>query len=399
MRKFLCFGVLLLSLCFVLLALTACEESKTPETTTGNTPATTDVEPIQTDNGGQNKPVAHTVTFDTQGGTEVPAQTVEDGKKAQKPADPEKPGALFAGWTYQGEDWSFIGFAVTENITLTAKWEALFQVDNNCIIGVTEYIKQVPSDLVIPASMNGSPITSIGEHAFSGCTNLTSITIPESIAFVGKCAFSGCTSLTSVYWNATNCTVAINYSYSIFDGCSKLSTVIIGNNVETIPTLLFCDCTGLTSVTIPSSVTSIGDGAFSGCSGLTAVTIPNSVTSIGDYAFLDCSGLTSITIPDSVTSIGNGAFSFCSGLTSITIPDSVTSIGSYAFDHCSGLTSITIPDSVTSIGEEAFSGCSGLSSVNYQGTKAEWNAISKGSNWNDLTGNYTIHCTDGTISK
>ncbi|MBP0989699.1 MAG: leucine-rich repeat domain-containing protein [Oscillospiraceae bacterium] len=100
-----------------------------------------------------------------------------------------------------------------------------------------------------------------------------------------------------------------------------------------------------------------------------------------------------------VTGIGMWAFSYCSGLTSVTIPDNVTSIGSYAFNGCSGLTSVTIPDSVTSIGYHAFRGCSDLTSITYKGTKAQWNAISKGEYWNYKTGNYTIHCTDGDIPK
>ena len=100
-----------------------------------------------------------------------------------------------------------------------------------------------------------------------------------------------------------------------------------------------------------------------------------------------------------VTGIGMWAFSYCSGLTSVTIPDNVTSIGSYAFNGCSGLTSVTIPDSVTSIGYHAFRGCSDLTSITYKGTKAQWNAISKGEYWNYKTGNYTIHCTAGDIPK
>ena len=80
------------------------------------------------------------------------------------------------------------------------------------------------------------------------------------------------------------------------------------------------------------------------------------VTSIG-YAFFECTSLTSVTIPSSVTSIGDGAFMGCTGLTSITIPESVTSIGEWAFLGCTGLTSVTIPESVTRIGDKAFTGC------------------------------------------
>ena len=148
-----------------------------------------------------------------------------------------------------------------------------------------------------------------------------------------------------------------------FSGCSGLTSVTIPNSVTLIGVGAFERCTGLTSVTIPNSVTSIGSSAFSYCSGLTSVTIPNSVASIGSSAFSYCSGLTSVTIPNSVTSIGVGAFFGCSGLASITIPNSVTSIGGQAFSGCSGLTSVTIPASVTSIGYQAFFGCTGLTFV------------------------------------
>jgi Leucine-rich repeat (LRR) protein len=150
-------------------------------------------------------------------------------------------------------------------------------------------------------------VTSIGDYAFSGCSNLTSITIPDSVTSIG------------------------NYTFDV--------------------------CSSLTSMTVPDSVTSIGNGAFNGCTSLTSVTIPNSVTSIGDSAFGYCSKLTSVTIPDSVTSIGYCAFYSCSSLTSVTIPNSVTSIGREAFRGCSSLISVTIPDSVTSIGVSAFYRC------------------------------------------
>ena len=224
----------------------------------------------------------------------------------------------------------------------------------------------------IPSTINDKKVTSIGDYAFSDCSGLTSVTIPDSVTSIGNCAF---------------------------DGCSGLTNVTIPNSVTSIGDYAFCKCSGLTSITIPNSVTSIGNSAFYNCKSLTSITIPDSVTSIGDYAFSDCSGLTSITIPDSVTSIGNCAFYSCSSLknitvssnnknytsedgvlinkdknelmqypigkneTAYTIPNGVTSIGDGAFYWCYGLTSITIPNSVTSIGDRAFRSCSGLANL------------------------------------
>ena len=123
-----------------------------------------------------------------------------------------------------------------------------------------------------------------------------------------------------------------------FSGCSSLTSITIPDSVTSIGRSAFSYCSKLTNITIPDSVTSIGSYAFDGCSGLTSITIPESVTSIGDFAFSNCHGLTSITIPESVTSIGDFAFRGCSRLTSITIPNSVTSIGDNAFSGCSRLT-------------------------------------------------------------
>ena len=176
----------------------------------------------------------------------------------------------------------------------------------------------------------------LGDYAFSGCSGLTSLTLPSSVTSIGRGAFHGC-------W--------------------KLTSLTIPSGVTSIGYSAFRGCSGLTSLTIPSGVTWIDSEAFRGCSGLTNLTLPSSVTEIGDKAFYGCSGLTSLTIPSGVTSIGGRAFEGCSGLTSLTIPSSVTSIGNYAFVGCSGLTSLTIPSGVTKIGESAFRGCSGLTSI------------------------------------
>ena len=202
-------------------------------------------------------------------------------------------------------------------------------------------------------------VTSIGGSAFSSCTSLTSITIPDSVTSIGDYAFSGCTSLTSI--TIPDSVTSID-DYAFYD-CSSLTSITIPNSVTSIGGYAFWNCTSLTSITIPDSVTSIGESAFYGCSSLTSITIPNSVTSIDDYAFSGCTSLASITIPSSVTCIGDDAFGGCTSLTNITIPNSVTSIGSGAFRGCTSLTSITIPDSVTEIGWYAFSGCTSLTSV------------------------------------
>ena len=253
-------------------------------------------------------------------------------------------------------------------------------------------------------------VTSIGSSAFRGCSGLTSVTIPDGVTSIGESAFYGCSGLASmtIPFVGQNADGSGKTHFGYIFGASSYS-----NNSNYVPETLkeviitggtsigryaFDGCSGLTSVTIPDSVTSIGEYAFSGCSGLKSVTIPDGVTSIGEYAFRGCSGLISVTIPDGVTSIGWSTFSGCSGLTSVTIPDSVTSIGGWAFSKCS-LTSVTIPDSVTEIGYRAFYGCSDLTTINFQGTKAQWQAIEKGNDWDVDTGEYTVICTDGTISK
>jgi len=124
------------------------------------------------------------------------------------------------------------------------------------------------------------------------------------------------------------------------------------------------------------------------------VTVPDSVTRIGEYAFHYCSSLKAVTFGENsqLSEIGVSAFFNCSSLTSITIPDGVTGIGDEAFSVCSSLASITIPDNVTGIGSCAFSSCESLKKIYYRGTEEQWNAISKGYEWNYNTGSgsYTV---------
>ena len=204
--------------------------------------------------------------------------------------------------------------------------------------------------VVIPDTIDGKSVTSIGYYAFGGCTSLTSITIPDSVTEIGSDAFSGCTSLTSI--TIPNGITSIGES--AFDGCTNLTSITIPDSVTEIGSSAFSGCTSLTSIAIPNSVTEIGSSAFSGCKSLTSITIPDSVTEIGSSAFSGCKSLTSITIPDSLTSIGLSAFESCTALTDIALPDSLTYIDGFAFANCTSLKTVTVPASVTFIGGWAF---------------------------------------------
>ena len=244
----------------------------------------------------------------------------------------------------------------------------------------------------------GNSVTTIGNNAFANIGFNGTLTIPESVTYIGRNTFEN-TGFTTVNFNATNCVQMGNYGYdenmnwvwmSSFRNCPFLTSLNIGNNVQTIPYEAFDGLSNLSgALVIPNSVTSIGGSAFANCTGLTGtLTIPESVTTIGDLAFANCIGLTgTLTIPESVTSIGdralaatnfstvnfnatsctfmgsnyNPVFADCNNLTTLNIGENVEVIPRCAFSGCTGFEgSLVIPESVISIGGYAFNGCTGL---------------------------------------
>lgn len=185
-----------------------------------------------------------------------------------------------------------------------------------------------------------------------------------------------------------------------------IKRVVISEGVTSVGDDLFIRCLNLESASLPTTVTSIGSTAFMpademiGAAGkLTNITIPQAVTSIGGGCFWG-SALTSVTIPPNVATVGNYAFRDCSRLTTVRYEGSV--IGGYMFGSCTALNSFTIANTVTRIGEHCFNYCQNLETLTYEGSLEQWQAITKGTNWDGkggsgiaVSGLTRINCLDG----
>ena len=248
-----------------------------------------------------------------------------------------------------------------ESLTTIGSTSTSSSTFNNCSnlttiywnsINITSYTSYsyVFNNAPISNVIFGNSVTNIPNNAFSSCTSLTEINLPESLITIGNNAFANCTSLQKIIIPNLVTTIGNN----AFNGCSGLTEVTLSESLTTINQDTFRGCTSLTEIVIPDSVTTIGNNVFYGCTELTEVTLPESLTTINGYAFNNCTSLQKIIIPDSVTSIGQGVFNGCSGLTELTLSDSITNIPMYLTQGCTSLTQIIIPNSVTNISNSAF---------------------------------------------
>lgn len=178
-----------------------------------------------------------------------------------------------------------------------------------------------------------------------------------------KTSLMACSSATTGNFTIPNSVTAIHDH--AFWGCTKLTSISIPNSVTKIWSNVFHGCTGLTSLNIPNSVTSIGEGAFEECTGLTSVIMSNQIPDIGDKFFYNCKNLTSFTISNECTNIGKSAFFGCSSLKTIIIPDKVTNIGDNAFASCVNLRDIHLGKKISQMNATVFSNCSNVKYVNW----------------------------------
>lgn len=300
-------------------------------------------------------------------------------------------------------------------------------------------------ELDVPSELEGRAITSIGEHAFGGCGNLSIITLPEGIKSIGDSAFQSCTSLSNITipnsietmgvnpfrGEIVDFSISLDHPYfAVEDGVlfSKTGKKLIyfpdtkeeyavPEGIQSIGIASFAGCSNLSSITLSESVQSVEDNAFSLCSNLSNVSLPEGIKSIGNYAFSYCDSLSGITLPDSIETMGANPFVgdlidihvslehpylavidgvlFCKpdrkliyfpdAFEYYSVPEGIQSIGTAAFLQCRGLNSITLPESVKIIENDAFRYCWTLSSITLQ-------------NGLDSIGDYAFSCCENLSS-
>ena len=318
----------------------------------------------------------YTVRFDANGGSgSMPPQAFVCGTPQPLSGNRfSREGYAFAGWSsdslaergaYEdGETVDRLTFADGGEVTLYAIWwkentEDLYYEIAGGEVTITGARYDFTGALVIPARVDGYPVTRIAERAFAERRNpIINVVLPLSVKDVGDWAFVDCHELESVEMPGVT-----HIGCRAFSGYSRLKTVTMPK-VEIIGDYAFNGSSHNLEVTIPSCTREIGYAAFSGA--LKAVTIEEGVSTIGDHAFSETSART-IEIPKSVRSIGQKVFAW-SKLETVKLLPGVTNIGCEAFYSCINLKSIDIPYGVESIGEDAFSGCQSLEKISLPAT-------------------------------
>ena len=282
-------------------------------------------------------------------------------------------------------------------------------------------------------------VTEIAEKAFYYCNKLKTVTLPANLKVIGDYAFNGCHALETLA--LPNGLTSIGKS--AFEECKMLKNIHIPDSVISIGTSAFFGCKQLTSIEFPDGITVLEDFVLGLCTNMQTIMIPESVKKIGYQAFVNCQNLKNIVFGGTRTewdavekvSVWGDSWDSNTGDYTITYLEEQGSVGllytdmkdgSYGvsvgtctdahiiipenyngkpvrvikdFSDCKILQSITIPESVTSIGNSAFHYCYALKNITFTGTKAEWNSINKGSQWDADSNYFVVHCTDGDIKK
>ena len=205
---------------------------------------------------------------------------------------------------------------------------------------------------------HGYTVTSVGEYAFRW-SDVTSVTLPNTVDSLQYCAFYSADKLTYVGLPAT-----LKYMGDYCFASTKLTNIILPEGLTEIPNSCFFTVPTLRSITFPSTLKKIKSSSFYKCTGLTEITIPEGCEEI-DKAFLYCTNLQRVSLPSTLRVLGDGAFNNCTSLANIDLPSSLESIGEEAFFEDKLLTEISLPRSLKTIGGGAFAK-SGLSTISIE---------------------------------
>jgi len=359
-------------------------------------------------------PIVYTITYELSGGEYlgefITEYTIES--KIDLPV-PTRKDYSFKGWSVGG-DYNTIIHSIdgsVGNLELYAYWQYdfVYSIENGEVT-ITDYLGKTKTECQIPDTIDGYPVKHIAAGAFSGCSSLESVIIPDFVISIGEGAFSGCSSMAymelpfvgeSIKSKSDAYQYPLGYifgtsdyngSYSATQYYYAVSTTSSISTVFYIPSSLveikvsrgeilhgaFWNCSSLVKVTMPSDITEIGFSAFRACSSLKSINIPGGITKIDEYAFRDCTSLEEVYATSIASWLG---ITFTYGyyanplayagklyidgnlIDEVVIPESITAIQSYAFYNCESISKVTMHDGVTDIGTGAFYNCTSLTEV------------------------------------
>jgi hypothetical protein len=315
--------------------------------------------------------------------------------------------------TFTPESFEFTLRTATEEMGFENGYSYTVFDDGSVVINEAD----VSGDVKIPAELSGRKVTAIGEGAFFQNSSITSVIIPEGVESIGIYAFSDCTALSAVEMAES----VWNIAPFAFDNTPWLDSmtdefVTVGNGVliayngtsrtpvfpETVRHLggAFAGVENIFTVTASKGLLSISEMALSFCANLTDIELGLSLVYIGDQAFSGCEKLRSLNLPDTARYIGSQACLNCYELKSVNLGKSMETLGSNTFEYCQTMRVIYVPKTVKALKTSHFTDCMSLGLLLYEGSEAEFDAISSNDNilsFKDL--NKVFNYSGGTNEK
>lgn len=205
-------------------------------------------------------------------------------------------------------------------------------------------------------------VKEIGRSAFEECSKLTTLNLGQALETVGDCAFQNCTNVTKLTFpDATT-----EIGSSAFACCSSVTEITVGQGLKSVGDCSFFHCGSFTALVLPDKFTTMGESAFEGCRKLTNAKLGQSLTSVPNNAFKNCIALSEMNLPATVKSIGDQAFYNDSTIAVVTMREGLETIGNEVFWNNSGVRSFVIPGTVQTIGTNSFYGCTNTSTLRFK---------------------------------